>query len=224
MLLDWFADTPVDWAPVDKAELVVVGSVMEHLPLHWDGTVVGSGKMHRDTSIRLPRANIMGLRGPLTAQGVRGNFVLGDPGLLAPELVAPVAKQYNLGIVSHWSDSELEHRPEFARYNPHIIRTDGDPLEAIREIGRCRKIVASSLHGIIVADAFGIPRRTEMCARFEREGGSFKFEDHCAAVGVPFEVGVTQEASRYAVQTRQHELYDMFGSLGRRLMGLGLAA
>lgn len=219
LLLDWFANTQVSWAPAAQADMVVVGSILEHIPRTYRGLVAGVGKMHRNSVIQLPRATVLGVRGPLSAQGFVRNVSLGDPGLLAPELVPPVSKQYNLGLIGHWSDSELGLRPEFARYNPLIIRPDGDPLDVIRQIGSCRKIVSSSLHGIIVADGFGIPRRIEMCKRFEREGGSFKFEDHNAAVGVPFMVGVTQIAPRYAVQTRQHELYDMFRGVGRRSLG-----
>jgi pyruvyltransferase len=219
LLLARFSDTYVHWAPFRDADMVVVGSNLDVLPNKWRGFVVGAGKLHEKTKPDLSRATVMGLRGPLTAKGIRGNYCIGDPGLLADELVT-VNKRYDLGIIPHWSDTELEHRPEFQRYKPHIIRPSGDTCEVLREIGRCRKIISSSLHGVIVADAFGIPRRTEMTGLFAREGGDFKFRDHNAAVGVPFEIGVTQEAPRYMVQDRQQELYDMFQSLGRRLMGI----
>jgi len=223
LLLSHFADLEVAWAPVSEASFVCVGSVLEHLPPGWSGTIIGSGKLKEGSSIDLSRAQVLALRGPLTAQcvkGVKKEFVLGDAGLLADELVPRQEKKHALGLVPHWSDTTLELRPEFARYNPVIIRPTEDPLEVIRKIGECRKIVSSSLHGIIVADAFGIPRRIEMTERFAKEGGDFKFRDHCAAVGVPFQVGVTQEAHRYKVQDRQHELFDVFEEYGRKLAGL----
>jgi hypothetical protein len=116
----------------------------------------------------------------------------------------------------------LEHRPEFKRYNPLIIRPSGNPLEVLQQIGSCRKIVSSSLHGIIVADAFGIPRRIEMAERFPREGGDFKFRDYSASIGMPFVVGKTQEAPRAKVADRQHELYDALVEVGRSFMGYRL--
>ena len=216
LLLAHFGNVEIGWAPAADADLVCVGSVLEHMPPDWPGIVAGSGKMYEKSDFSLPNATILGVRGPLTAKNFRGNFVLGDPALLADELVS-VDKEYNLGIVPHWSDTELEFRPEFKKYKPHIIRPAGDPLEVLREIGSCRKIVSSSLHGIIVADAFGIPRRVEMTKVFEKEGGDFKFRDHNLAVGVPHTVGLTQEAPRYRVQDRQQELYDMLIDVGQRL-------
>lgn len=222
LLLQHYCDLAVKWSPAKTADLLCVGSVLDQVPARWDGTVIGSGMLFENSVVNLHHATVLALRGPLTAKlvrGVRGTPVLGDPGLLADELVT-VEKRHELGIVPHWSDTRLEHRQEFKRYNPLIIRPSQDPLEVLRQIGSCRKIVASSLHGIILADAFGIPRRTEMTERFAREGGDFKFRDHCAAVGVPFKVGVTQEAPRAKVQDRQHELFDMLEDAGRRLMGL----
>ena len=222
LLLDWFADVRPRRVPAADADVIVCGSVLEHLPAGFTGIVAGAGKMYEQTDLgsRLAAATVLALRGPLSAKGVPGDYALGDPGLLAAELVVDADdKVYNLGIVPHWSDTTLEHRHEFKGFSPHIIRPDGDPLEVVREIGRCRKVVSSSLHGLIVADAFGIPRRTEVATRMEKEGGMFKFRDHCAAVGVPFEVGVTQTAPRYMVERRQHEIYDVLASVGRRLMG-----
>jgi hypothetical protein len=223
LLLDWFGDVRPRRVPAADADVIVCGSVLEHLPAGWQGIVAGAGKMYEQTDLdsRLAAATVLALRGPLSAKGVPGDYALGDPGLLACELVAvdDVDKVYNLGIVPHWSDTTLEHRHEFKGFSPRIIRPDGDPLEVVAEIGRCRKVVSSSLHGLIVADAFGIPRRTEVAVRLEKEGGMFKFRDHCAAVGVPFEVGVTQLAPRWIVERRQHEIYDVLASVGRRLMG-----
>lgn len=219
LLVAHFSDVTAMWAPAADADFVAVGSVLEHLPKQWAGIVAGSGKLHERSTVDLSAAHVLALRGPLSYRGVTGLKslpVLGDPGLLANELVA-VDKEYDLGLVPHWSDTKLEHR--FGQYHPRIIRPSGDPLEVIREIGRCKKIVASSLHGIVVADAFGIPRRTEMTKIFDREGGTFKFRDHCATVGIPFEVGKTQEAPRYRVESVQQELFDVFEALGDLLWG-----
>ncbi len=212
-----FADTIVKWSPPEEASIFVTGSILESVPKGWSGLIAGSGKLLESTTLKLTNATILGLRGPLSAKGLKGDFVLGDPGLLADELVT-VEKKYTLGIVPHWSDSTLEHR--FQEWNPFIIRPEGNPLKVIHDIGRCRKIVSSSLHGIILADAFGIPRRIEISgANFTKEGNDFKFRDHNAAIGLKHLIGVTQEAPRYNVQDRQSELYDMFRNLGRRLMG-----
>lgn len=219
LLMAHFCETEVVWALRESADMIMVGSLLDQMPSDWAGLVAGAGQLHAKFLVDLPRATFLGVRGPLTAfsLGSRGkDLCIGDPGLLANELVQPT-KEHVLGIVPHWSDIELEFRPEFKSFDPLIIRPSGDPIEVLRQIGSCRKIVSSSLHGIIVADAFGIPRRTEMAKIFVREGGDYKFRDHAAAVGVPFKVGVTQQAPRYLIQDRQHELYDMLIALGKEL-------
>jgi pyruvyltransferase len=219
LLAERFTDVRLVWTPAACARVVISGSILEHLPTGWTGIVAGAGKLHEASTPDLSQATVLGLRGPLTARGIPGEYALGDPGLIADELVTGVEKVHNLGLVPHWSDAALEHRPEFKRYNPLIIRTGTDPLTVIRQIGSCRKIVASSLHGLILADAFGIPRRTELLPRLAHEGGDFKYRDHAAAVGLPFVLGLTQEAPRHIVQERQHALWDMLSKAGRRLMG-----
>jgi pyruvyltransferase len=215
LLVKHFADLDTDWASSSEADMVTVGSVLDVLKKDWAGIVAGAGKLQEFRHIILPQAKILGVRGPLTARGLKGvrdTISLGDPGLLANELVE-VNKEYALGIVPHWSDNELEYRPEFLKYNPLIIRPEGDPLDVVRKIGSCRKIVSSSLHGIILADAFGMERRIEMTERFNREGGDYKFRDHNRAVGVDHTIGLTQLAPKYIVQNRKDEIFDMLRSI-----------
>lgn len=220
LLMAHFADLHVTHAPIGRAELISVGSLLHLVPWGWEGIIAGTGKLFDREEPTTSRANIIGLRGPLTARNRKGDYALGDPGLLANELVTVPGREYDLGLVPHWSDKKLARDPRFTKYNPIIINPDADPLQVILEIGMCRKIVSSSLHGIVLADAFGIPRRIEMTDRFKNEGGDFKFRDHNAAVNVPHAIGLTQSAARYDVQTRQHELYDMLILARKLLMGV----
>jgi pyruvyltransferase len=214
LLLKRFSRIDSEWAKPQDAQIVVAGSVLDLLPPDWTGIVAGAGKLHEETKLALPSSRILALRGPLTARGLRGDFVIGDPGLLADELVPLPVKKYNLGIVPHWTDTVLENDPRFTKYNPKIIRVRDDPLKVITEIGECRKIVSSSLHGIILADAFGIPRRIEIAPRMlshpKQEGGLFKWHDYSASLGMTLEIGLTQEADRNVVMERQHEIFDIF--------------
>lgn len=220
LLVEHFCGLPTEWAEPKHAELIVSGSILEHMPHDWSGVVAGVGKMHETTDPSLYRAKILALRGPLTASSeLSYDYVIGDPGLLADELVEAQDKIYDLGIVPHWTDKDLEHNPTFTKYNPKIIRVTDDPLKVIREIGQCKKIVSSSLHGIILADAFGIPRRTEIAPKMlslpKQEGGYFKWMDYNASIGMPFLVGVTQEADRNKITDKQHELFDVFSEITR---------
>lgn len=214
LLIERFTGLPTNWVEPAKAELVMVGSIIEHLPQDWGGVLAGVGKLHEKTIIDLPKAKILAVRGPLTAKGLTGNFALGDPGLLADELIPIPDKLYNLGIIPHWTDKTLEHDPRFLKYSPKIIRVSDDPLQVIKEIAQCKKIISSSLHGIILADAFNIPRRIEISPRVlshpHQEGGLFKWDDYSQSIGMKLEIGVTQEANRHIISGKQHELFDVF--------------
>jgi pyruvyltransferase len=210
LLLYRFSRIKAVWSPVDMAEIVCVGSILGNLVKPaYTGIVLGSGKLFEDGLVP-PRAHILALRGPLTARGVKGEFSLGDPGLLADELVTISEKRHELGLVPHWSDHRLEHDPRFTKYDPVIIRSNHDPLDVIRVIGSCKKIVSSSLHGLILADAFNIPRRFEETAAWKREGGTFKVRDHNAALSLPFEVGRMQQANSNRVNDCKSSLWDAF--------------
>lgn len=213
LLLEHFSDGNPVYAPAAESEVIVTGSILHHVPANWRGTVLGAGSLYTDSKVPA-YAKYLAVRGPMTigivaAHQKVGNIALGDPGLLAGELVGPQSRKYELGIVPHWSDTGL-----VKRFKGKLIDPAGDPLEVIRQIGSCKKIVASSLHGVILADAFGIPRRIEMTPQFAKEGGDHKFRDHCAAVSVPFEVGKFQSPVFSRVEDRQHELYDAFTAYG----------
>src|SRR5690242_6960588 len=100
-LLKRFCKLPSTWSYAEEADLVMVGSIMEHLDEDYDGVIAGIGKLHEKTNMKFKKATILGLRGPLTAKGFKGDIVLGDPALLADELVKMPEKEYELGIVPH---------------------------------------------------------------------------------------------------------------------------
>jgi pyruvyltransferase len=219
LLLKKFTHLDSEWSEPEYAELVMAGSVMDKLPNDWEGVIAGAGKLHEKTERTFPNAKILAVRGPLSAKGLKGNFALADIGLLADELVARGEKKYNLGLVPHWTDTTLEHDPRFTKFNPKIIRVADDPLDVIKEIGECKKIVSSSLHGIILADAFEIPRRIEIAPRMlshaHQEGGMFKWLDYSASLKMPLEIGLTQVADRNIIMEKEYELFDVMEEVKR---------
>jgi pyruvyltransferase len=222
LLLEHFADIEVEWGTISHSSVASIGSILEHIPPLWDGFVLGSGKLFEFSRLHLHTntATILAIRGPLSARGVPGSFALGDPGILADELVGPQEKLWDLGIVPHWQDDQLA--PKFASLIPaphtvKIISPSDDPLVVLRQIGACRRIVTSSLHGMIVADAFGIPRRVEICPAMARDGGDFKFRDYSASIQTPWEPGKMREASRFRVEDVKFAVYDAYRELGKVL-------
>lgn len=223
LLLGRFADLSVESAQVETAEIVSIGSVLEHIPPHWKGYIVGSGKLREQSKIKFDPAQtkILALRGPLTAKGIPGHYALGDPGLLAGELISHVDQQkvWDLGILPHWQDDQLADRfvslipPKFST---RVINPANDPIQVIKEIAACRRLVTSSLHGAIVADSIGgIPRRIEYCNKLDADGGLFKFKDYSASIQCEFEIGKMIEPKLNRVADRRFEIYDAYRELSR---------
>jgi len=220
-ILDHFLDFEVKQSAVQDADIVGIGSVLEHLKEFY-GFVVGTGKLHEDFDIRanldLGYCQIIGLRGYLSAKGL-GDIPVGDLGLLADELVTVPTRDISLGIVPHWSDSKLAHDTRFiGNFSRLVIDVADDPLEVVRQIGRCERIVTSSLHGAITADAFGIPRRIEICENMisdPNEGGVFKFRDYHSTCGLRFRPGLIQKPLYSKIVDRKNEIYDMLDYLKR---------
>jgi pyruvyltransferase len=225
LLLERFAGIKATRAPICGASIVSVGSLMEHIPPEWPGYILGTGCLYAESRLHLHTntATILAVRGPHTARKCpQGNYAIGDPGLLAPELIVPPYepdKLYDLGIVPHWTDHHLTHDPRFKLGDPWVTRVIDprqDAMTVIREISHCRKIVTSSLHGMILADSFGIPRRFEPAKDWgPSEGGMFKFQDYLQSIGAPFVVGKTTTVSRLRVEDRKYELLDAYEDLGR---------
>jgi pyruvyltransferase len=222
-LLNWFAGVAAVWSPLAQADVVVTGSVLEHITPGWAGHIIGAGRLWAGSDVRqkIASARVWALRGPLSAKGIAGDYALGDPGLLADELVADSVsgRVYDLGVLPHWSDRALSQRPEWynRKWTTRVIMPGSGALHVVREISRCKKLVTSSLHGMIVADACGIPRRVEYSHTLDKEGGRFKFEDYSASVGCPLVFGETTEALRFRVEDRKHEIWDSFQALGSEL-------
>ncbi len=226
LLLEHFADIRAQWGSISDSKIVSVGSVLEHVPPLWDGYIVGAGRLIENSRLHLQQlksgisAHILAVRGPLSAKGIKGNFALGDPGILADELVGIQEKQWDLGVIPHWQDKELV--PRFSNLIPtkfslKVISPSDDPLEVVKQIGACRRVVTSSLHGMIIADGFGIPRRVEICKAMERDGGDFKFRDYSASLQMPFEAGKMAEPNRFRVEDVKFAIYDAYRELGKAM-------
>lgn len=196
------------WSTAQKAELVIAGSVLQHLPEHYAGTVCGTGKLHEHNRIHLGDARVFALRGKLTQAGVTGlggqQPVLGDPGLLAPMFVRQPVAKHDLGVVGHWSDEDLHRRFAYG----HRIDPTWPVEKVIREIASCRRIVSSSLHGLIIADAYGIPRQAERHGRFEHEGDDFKYRDYASVYDGDVHWGHMWLAPQDVVQQIREDLYN----------------
>ena len=163
MLTPWMIQRETEKWPIrgGRDTLLCAGSILTWgLP---GATVWGSGVVQMGEKIS-PDLKIIATRGPLSAKTVKENgynlpTVHGDPGILLPYFYnKPMDKIYNLGIVPHYVDYKYAMAMFQEREDIKIINPLTNNLWAtIDEITQCKKIASSSLHGLVVAAAYGIP-------------------------------------------------------------------
>jgi pyruvyltransferase len=177
-----------------KPDYAVVGSIVQWCGSH---TVVwGTGLMAEDAELWARPLEVRAVRGPLTRErllsdGIECPPVYGDPALLWPQLLSPeVPTEYALGLVPHYTDKGHELVERAGRSSEVlVIDVERSPEEVLPDMLRCARIASSSLHGLIVADAYGIPSLW-VRMRDKVMGGGFKFMDYFASVGHPERQGV----------------------------------
>jgi pyruvyltransferase len=210
LLVETLARAPASWAKPWLSDAVVIGSVIDRLPRRYGGVVIGAGLLERQSAMNIRGARLLGLRGELTrtAAGAGPGVVLGDSGLLAADLLGerPPAT-HRLGVVPHFKDLRLAQRYPDAL----VIDVSRPPLDVLRAIASCEHIISSSLHGLVTADALGIPRRWEPSPMLR--GGGFKFADYASAFGQPIEPYRWQTAPTARIERIATELRDVFATL-----------
>lgn len=169
-----------DWvaAHEERPHLVGVGSILNHArsnAIAWGSGIASmADQINAQADIRLVRGPLSAMRVVMSGGKAINNF--GDPALLCPQFFCAGEKKYDLGFVPHYVDQS--HWPGLA--DAKRINVLNTPERVIREITECRAIISSSLHGLIVADAYGIPAAWLHSPRLEGDGT--KFADHFLAV------------------------------------------
>lgn len=172
--------------PTNSIDMIGIGSILAALPDGYEGIVWGTGSTGNE-EVLPSQARVLAVRGKLTwaRLGEPDITALGDPGLLMRELVPSSRKRWRLGVVPH-----LTHRksPVFegllAQDGVKFIDVSKGPRRVARDISSCSAIVSSSLHGVILADSYGIPASWSIPEPVVN-GGDFKFLDHETAVNPP---------------------------------------
>jgi pyruvyltransferase len=161
-------------------KVLAVGSVMAAaLP---GDAVWGSGAIE-DRRIDGRGVRFLAVRGPLTRALIDGDVpeVYGDPAILLPDLHRPrPAPRYDVGIIPHYSDEDImtTNDPAVATISMATAEWRG----VIDRIAACDVVVSSSLHGIIVAEAYGVPA-VWVQPTDRIKGGRFKFDDYYQSTG-----------------------------------------
>lgn len=193
-LVEKISGQPVKWVRASKPGIknyfkpiyATVGSILSHLGKN---TIVwGCGINHREE--RIISKKLLAVRGPLSRKrALELNLECppsyGDPALLLPVYYKPkVDKQFKIGIIPHIIDYEDVH----AQYKEHkhikVIDFKTNDLEQTTDaIASCELIISSSLHGVIVSHAYGIPAvQVKFSDRIHGDG--VKYHDYYLSVGM----------------------------------------
>ncbi|MFF0431491.1 polysaccharide pyruvyl transferase family protein [Streptomyces sp. NPDC004327] len=164
----------------------VTGSVVA---LAGPGCVVwGAGVMEAGERVD-PRAELLAVRGPLTREaalrsGAACPPVYGDPGLLVPRFLPrrPVRAGGRCVVVPHFADKARARRGVPARWR--LVDVQCGVEDVVEQLTGAGLVASSSLHGIVLAHAYGIPA---VWIRFRDlpSGDDSKFHDYFLSVGVP---------------------------------------
>jgi pyruvyltransferase len=197
MIVEHFTGEKVEFAPVDwKGKWISTGSVM-HAVAEGD-TVWGTGLISGTHKRIMPKANYAAVRGPLTRQvcGLEVE-VFGDPALLLPLIYRPqFEKKHAIGIIPHYTDKTIIKNNHRLQSEGHVIDIQAPWRTVIDEILSCERIISSSLHGVIAAEAYGIPASWAHWGN-GIIGGEFKFQDYF--------MGTRRKAQEYGKRIRPIE-------------------
>ena len=170
------------WGP----HLFSIGSILQYATS--DCYIWGSGFIKNDSKPKGRPKQVAAVRGPLSqarchALGIAAPSVFGDPALLTSRFIqkkyAPISGR--IGLIPHVVDWDTLSNPKLGlqkSYHFIDIRTS-DIENFVDEITKCEYVASTSLHGVILAEAFGVP--AVWCEVSDNVvGKGFKFHDYFA--------------------------------------------
>jgi len=193
---------------------LVIGSILEGANSH--AVVWGSGFIGEGSSTIEPPRSVCAVRGPLSRAALikAGTYcppVYGDPALLLPWFFNPIVdRRYEIGILPHYVDKDHPWVKQHEN-DPHvlIIDVEGGIGSVIRAVKSCNIILSSSLHGLILADSYGIPNAWINLSNLIL-GGHFKFRDYRLSIGAgephAFNIRMDSSLKEVSLYAEPHEL------------------
>lgn len=171
-----------------RPTLLAVGSIIGRARRS-NTTVWGSGIIRRDEEILDGR--FLAVRGPRTRErlsslGFDAPEAMGDPALLVPRLFRnPGTISSEVSIIPHYA-----HHANVSGVAPPSARLIKmtDPIEdVLQAIAASRMTVSTSMHGLIVSHALGVPSlwiSSSEVADLTLVGDDVKFSDYLSSVGI----------------------------------------
>ena len=177
---------------MDKTKhLYAVGSILNMGAQN--ATIWGSGMLEepRKAIILLfkffRKLDIRLVRGPKTREwllkmGYKCPELYGDPALIMPMIYKPKkSKKTNnkIVVIKHFSDEKkLEKNKKFIYLDPIVNINHYEDI--IDDIASAKLVISSSLHGIIIAEAYGVPA---ILMKGSQTDNKFKYDDYYYSTG-----------------------------------------
>jgi len=188
-LFEAITGTPPIFCPREEISrfgcTMAVGSILRHL-IGEDCVVVwGSGIISASDIFRRPK-EVRAVRGPLTRHrmmelGYECPEIYGDPAILLPRFFRPEhrSQKHSIGFIPHFVDRRL-----FSRLTDVLVIDPTRPVErVINDIVSCELTFSSSLHGLIVSHAYGVPSVWVRPVNLI-DGDDSKFRDYFLSIGL----------------------------------------
>ena len=177
-----------------RAHIACVGSILQWAIdkpnlMHWGTGIISDMKVK---PLSQKNSSILAVRGPRTRdllleQHGLNPLVIRDPALLAGDIysniVATTPKTISVCFVIHGVDlASAKQRCPFCVHR-RVNNYNRNVTQIFTDLAPCKRVVSSSLHGIIFAHAIGIPALPVVLGD-RITGGDFKFKDYMHSIGV----------------------------------------
>ena len=185
-------DGPIAYAKINRCDLVAQGSLLQRKKENLFSrpiAVWGTGLIEAAKPAR-SKHTYLAVRGYETKKCIRNipqDIALGDPGLLAHLLVEKrrTAKTHRIGLICHYKDKGDPTVARLCERYPDVVEIDifAPVTQILMEIMASEVVFSSAMHGLIAADALGIPNAwIKLSDRVK--GGGFKFRDYYSVFGI----------------------------------------
>ncbi len=172
-----------------EKKLLASGSIFSFAIDHdvvWGSGI--NGKLLKKKDYKFKTLDIRSVRGPLSRAFLKEHFdidcpeIYGDPALLVPYFFPEFKRKenptYDYLIIPHFSEEDLFLKNEW----DNVVYSTDPWNEIIEKILDSRFVVSCSLHGIIIAEAYGIPARL---LRVTDNEPLYKYQDYYLGTGRP---------------------------------------
>ena len=187
IIIEWISGQKTEYVEAKTSgKLLCIGSELVGGRVLQENDVVWGYGANKPKEIKAPAgAKFLMFRGKNTAKlvkGIKDPGVYGDPALLMPLIYKPeiTKKEYPIVLISHYIDKKRFQHID----NKQILKIDinDDIYKIIDQMNICETLISTSLHGSIVAEAYGIPV-VWLKASTEVIGVEFKWNDYLSGTG-----------------------------------------